>query len=254
MADMVWRPAFKRRRPRARGRARGDRDVRGRPAGHGLRRARRGGLRRPPARAADHRPRAGHPRHPGGRHLGLPRAPLRAALGGRRGGGLGRPRPDRRAGRAHARRARRRGRPRAGAGPGAGGAAQHRALPPQGHRADPRLPRRDRAAARRRPPLRDARARRDLRRPVLLAALPGRARGARAGLLGLLVQRPVLRHGPDRPLPRHAPGQPAPGDAGRARRARPAARDARPPRTSWRGRARTSRRASCSAWSRPARA
>ena len=47
-----------RNRHRARGRPRGDRDVRGRPAGQGLRRARRGGLRRPPARPGDHRPRA----------------------------------------------------------------------------------------------------------------------------------------------------------------------------------------------------
>ena len=63
------------RRPRARGRARGDRHVRGRPAGHGVRRARRGGLRRPPAGAADHRPRAGDPRHAGRRDRRLPRAP-----------------------------------------------------------------------------------------------------------------------------------------------------------------------------------
>ena len=65
MADMVWRPGVQRRRPRARGRARGDRDVRGRPAGHGLRRARRRRLRRPPAGPPDHRPRAGDPRHAG---------------------------------------------------------------------------------------------------------------------------------------------------------------------------------------------
>ena len=44
-------------------------------------------------------------------------------------------------------------------------------------------PRRPRPAARRRAPLRRPRAGRDLRRPVLLAAVPGRARGARAGLL-----------------------------------------------------------------------
>ena len=52
--------ALRRRRARAgaRDRARGDRHVRGRPAGQGLRRARRGGLRRPPARPGDHRPRA----------------------------------------------------------------------------------------------------------------------------------------------------------------------------------------------------
>ena len=44
MADMVWRPALRRGGPRQRApdRARGDRDVRGRPAGQGLRRPRRG--------------------------------------------------------------------------------------------------------------------------------------------------------------------------------------------------------------------
>ena len=56
-------PRFEDARDRARGRARGDRDVRGRPAGQGLRRARRGGLRRAPARARDHRPRRGHRAH-----------------------------------------------------------------------------------------------------------------------------------------------------------------------------------------------
>ena len=65
-----------------------------------------------------------------------------------------------------------------------------------------------RAAAPRRPPLRAARARRHLRRAVLLAAVPGRARGARARLLRLLVHRPVHRHGRDRPLRRHAARQP----------------------------------------------
>ena len=54
-------------RQRARDRPRGDRDVRGRPAGQGLRRARRGGLRLAPARARDHRPRRGRRRHAGRR-------------------------------------------------------------------------------------------------------------------------------------------------------------------------------------------
>ena len=44
-------------RPRAPDRPRGDRDVRGRPAGQGVRRPRRGRLRRPPAGRRDHRPR-----------------------------------------------------------------------------------------------------------------------------------------------------------------------------------------------------
>ena len=46
----------------------------------------------------------GDPRHAGGRDRRVPRAPLRARRGRRGGGRLGRPRPDRRAGRAHARR------------------------------------------------------------------------------------------------------------------------------------------------------
>ena len=108
---------------------------------------------------------------------------------------------------------------------------------------------------RRRPALRRPRARRDLRRAVLVAAVPGRARGARPGLQRLLVRRPVLRHGPDRPVRRHAAGQP------RRRRWRScgteldaaAGRARRPPRSSS-GPRRTSRRASSSAWSPPARA
>ena len=82
--------------------------------------------------------------------------------------------------------------------------ARARALPGQGDRAGPRLPRRPRPAAPRRPPLRGARARRDLRRAVVLAAVPERARGARARLRRLLVLGPVHRHRPDRPLRRHA--------------------------------------------------
>ena len=116
----------------------------------------------------------------------------------------------------HARAARRR--PRAAAAAGAGHAALDAAVPAQGHRAGPRLPRRHRAAAPRRPPLRAARARRHLRRAVLVAAVPGRARGARARLLRLLVHRPVHRHGRDRALRRHAARQPRRGDGDRRRR------------------------------------
>ena len=75
-----------------------------------------------------------------------------------------------------------------------------------------------RPAAPRRAPLRRARAGRDLRRAVLVAAVPGRARGARPGLLRLLLLRPVPGHGPDRPVRRHAAGQPRRGDGGRGRR------------------------------------
>ncbi len=65
MADMVFRPALHRHRLRARGDPRGDRDVRGRSPGEGLRRPRRGGVRRAPARPGDHRPRRGRRRDPG---------------------------------------------------------------------------------------------------------------------------------------------------------------------------------------------
>ena len=53
------RADLRRARLRARGRARGDRDGRGQPAGPRPRRRRRGGLRRPPARAAGDRARRG---------------------------------------------------------------------------------------------------------------------------------------------------------------------------------------------------
>ena len=122
--------------------------------------------------------------------------------------------------------ARRRSSPRPRPSPRRRDPARHRALRAQGHRAGARHARRPRPAARRRPPLRRPRAGRDLRRPLELAALPGRARGARAGLQRLLVRRPVRRHGPGRPLRRHAPGQPRRGDEGRRRRARAPARGA----------------------------
>ena len=202
----------------------------------------------------DHRPRAGDPRHAGRRRSrrSTPRRYV-PGVGRHRGRGLGRPRPDRRAGRAHARR-RGAGDARRRIEPAPADPAPHRALPAQGHRAVPRLPRRDRPAARRRPPLRLARARRDLRRPVLVAAVPGRARGARARLLGLLVRRPVRRHRPDRPVRRHAAGQGRRGDGRRGATSSRACASSPPPRRSSSARARTSRRAWCSRWSRPARA
>ena len=147
--------------------------------------------------------------------------PLRPRRGRHRGGRLGRPRRDRRARRAHARHQRAPSRRRRRRSiPAPDDAALDPALPAQGDRAGPRLPRRARAAAPRRPPLRPARARRHLRRAVLLAAVPGRARGARARLLRLLVLGPVHRHRRDRPLRRHAARQPRPGDGGRRRGAR----------------------------------
>ena len=100
MADMVWRPRIDGDEldAGARDRARGDRDVRGRPAGQGLRRARRGRLRRASARAGDHR----HaPRSSGTPAASALRAfhAARYVAGERRrrGGRLGRPRRARRA-------------------------------------------------------------------------------------------------------------------------------------------------------------
>ena len=158
----------------------------------------------------DHRPRAGDPRHAGRRDRRLPRAPLRAGLGRDRGGRLGRPRRDRRAGRAHAARRATRGEPRS-----------------------------TRRSPRRRSPCATVRflrkdteqchvclgglglPRGDERRFAarVLDAIFGGLSSSRLfqavreerGLAysRLLVRRPVRRHGPDRPLRRHAPGQPA---------------------------------------------
>ena len=213
-------PGVRRRRARAgaRDRARGDRHVRGRPAGQGLRRARRGRLRRPSARAGHHRPcrsgRLGRTR----RAARLPRRALRAPQ--RRGGGrgVGRPRRARRARRARRHRAHRRPRARPARGPRR--PARPPALLRQGDRAVPRLPRRARARTRRRPPLRAARARQHPRWDLVLAALPGGAREARPGLQRLLLPVALRRLGPDRPVPRHAPGQRLPRHARGGRRAR----------------------------------
>ncbi len=58
--------------------------------------------------------------------------------------------------------------------------------------------------ARRRAPLRAARARQHPRRHVVVAAVPGGPREARPGLQRLLVPVAVRRDGPGRPVPRHA--------------------------------------------------
>ena len=80
-------------------------------------------------------------------------------------------------------------------------------LPHQGDRAVPHLLRRAGPAPRRRAPLPAGRARLDLRRLDLLAALPRGAREARPRLLGRLLQRAVHRPGPGRHLRRHPRGQ-----------------------------------------------
>ena len=85
-------PGAARPRVRARGDPRGDRDVRGRPAGEGLRRARRGRLRRAPAGSRDHRPRRVIAATPATGLAALPRRALRARELVMAAAGLGRAR------------------------------------------------------------------------------------------------------------------------------------------------------------------
>ena len=157
------------------------------PAGEGVRSARRGDVRRRSARPRDHRPRGGDLRHPGGRD----RAPSTPTATRPRTSSS--PPPARStttsSSQLAAERVSGRGsdgdaaRPRRLAA-GAVRAARRSAAPlrAQGHRAVPRLPRRHRALAPRRPPLRAARARHDLRRHLVVAAVPGGPRAARPGL------------------------------------------------------------------------
>ena len=104
------------------------------------------------------------------------------------------------------------------------------ALLREGHRAVPHLLRRARDHPRRRAPLRARRARLDLRRLDLLAALPRGAREARPRLRGRLLQRAVHRLRPGRDLRRHPRGQRRGGLRDHRRRARAAAHASRSPR------------------------
>ena len=110
--------------------------------------------------------------------------------------------------------------PAAGVAAAARRARAARAVHREGHRAVPPVPRRPGDRARRRSPLRAARARQRPRRLVVVAAVPGGAREARPGLLGLLVPVAVRRDRAGRPVPRHAARQRRRGDGGRRRRAR----------------------------------
>ena len=98
--------------------------------------------------------------------------------------------------------------------------APARPLHREGHRAVPRLPRRAGHRARRRAPLRAARARQHPRRHVVVAAVPGGAREARAGLLGLLVQLALRGDRAGRPVRRDAARQRRHGARRDRRRAR----------------------------------
>ena len=149
------------------------------PAGQGVRRPRRGDLRRAPAGPRGHRPRRRRGGQPGGRAEGLPRPALRSA---QRRAGRGRLDRSRRARGARARGRRRgpAGRDRAARAAAARRAGGADAVHPQGHRAVPRVPRRAGHRPRRRSPLGAAGARQRARRHVVLPAVPGGARAARA--------------------------------------------------------------------------
>ena len=203
------RARVRRGRPGARGRARGDRDVRGHAAGARPRPLLAGGVRRPSARPARDRHGGGHLHRQPPRALGLPPHRVRAGERRRRRGGESRARPPRRASpaeRAPRRRprARRHARPPAARAP----AGARAPLPAEGHRAVPRLPRRDRHLALRSPPLRRVAPRLDPRRLGVVAPLPGDPREARHGVLRLQLRGAVHRHGRDRRLRRHARGEP----------------------------------------------
>ena len=131
-----------------------------------------------------------------------------------------------------------------------GGERPDVALPRQGHRAVPRLPRRAGARPGRRPPLRAAGARHAARRDQLVAPLPGGPREAGPGVLGVQLPHAVRRGRPGRHLRRDAGGEPR-GDAPRDRR-RARADLGRPGRgrPSSSGRGTTSRDVSCSRSSR----
>ena len=255
MADMVWRPRIADGRPRQRApdRPRGDRDVRGRPAGQGLRRPRRGGLRRPPARPRDHRPRAtSWPATPADELRAFHAARYVPAQRRRGGGRLGRPRRARRARAARRRRARRRPRPRRRPA-----AARRPRGPACG--SSPRRPSSTTSASARPGIARDDERRFALR--VLDTILGGTSSSRlfqevreKRGLAYSVYsfQSLVAGTGPGRPLPRHAAGQ-----RRRARCASSASElerfvaDAGHRRGAARARRRTSRAASCSRSSRP---
>ncbi len=195
-------------RPGARRRPRGDRDVRGHAAGARARPLLRGGLRPARARPAGDRDRRrdldGQP--PRDRRV----SPLDVHGREHRRLRCGE-HPARQARRAAAEgRAGERGRAaRAARSPAArADAAAGSPLSAQGHRAVPRVPRRDRHLAFRPAPLRRIAPRLDPRRVGVVAPLPGDPREARDGVCGLQLRVAVHRHRADRDLRRHARGEP----------------------------------------------
>ena len=209
MADMVFAPAFAEVDSGARGSARGDRDVRGHAAGARPRPLLTGGLRRPSARPAGDRHGGGHLHRQPPRARGLPPHRVCAGQCRRRRGGEPRARPPRRtaaAERAPCRRPRARRYTRPSTAYASAGARAP--LPAEGHRAVPRLPRRDRHLTLRSPSFRCVAIRLDPRRLGVVAALPGDPREARHGLLRVQLRGAVHRHGCHRRLRRHARGEP----------------------------------------------
>ena len=239
---------------RARDRPRGDRDVRGRPAGQGLRRPRRGRLRRPPARPGDHRPRRGRRRRR--RADGAARASTARATCPRNVvvAAAGSVDHDALVELVRARRGRaRRRRSRAGApGAAAGDDAAARALRREGDRAVPRLPRRRRASR-----ATTTAASRCACSTTSSAARRRRgcsrrsARSAAWRTPSTRSSRMYAGTGPGRPLPRHAARQRRPrrwaSSADELERFRDGPGDRR---ASSRAPRRTSRAASCWRWSR----
>ncbi len=114
-----------------------------------------------------------------------------------------------------------------------GGREREPALRAQGHRAVPRLHRGPGPLPPRRPAVRDARARHDLRRHVVLTAVPGDPRAARPRLCRLLVHQRLPGHRSGRPVRGHPAGESDRGaQRGRAASSVGCARNRRPPRSS----------------------
>ena len=253
LAEMLLGADLPGSRLRARGRARGDRDVRGRAAGPRPRHPRRGGLRRAPARPPGTRRGRGDRLDPGPRDRRVSPSSLRrretsssalratstTSRSSRWPSGWSpraRSRRRRRAAAVHARRdARLRFYEK-------DTEQYHICFGAPGHR------------SRRRAPLRARRARLDLRRLQLLAPLPRGAREARPRLRGRLLHRAVHRLRLGRRLRRHPRGQRRGGLRRHRRRARAPARRAGLRARSWPAPRRASRVASCSPRSRPRRA
>ena len=244
------RACVRRARPGARGRARGDRDVRGHAAGARARSVLAGGLRRACARS----PRDRHGRGDLDRQPPRDRGVSPFDVHGREHRRLrGREHHARAADRtARALRARGRGegaRP-AGAPAARGGAAARPPLPAQGHGAVPRVSRRAGHLALRPPPLCRVAARLDPRRLGLVSPLPGDPREAGDGVLRLQLRVAVHGHRPRRRVRRHARGEPrrraSRSVSSRSARSQPAS--CAPASSS--ARRRVSRAASCSRWSR----